>query len=279
MGVVLRPAGEDELHVVPRRVPQRRDAFAAQVDVVDGLAVPVLYAACSCRDGSGLRKPPPLVVCCQTMSSMASPYLRLRSLVLDGELLPGAHLVEIPLARRLGVSRPTVREALRRLEGDALVVSDGRALRVAGLAADERRSALLMRSALEALHAGLAAERVGDGEVAPAELRRLGAIADNAEQATNGGDFHGAMIANRAFHQGIDELAASPLSAAAIERVWDLIIISAEQSLVPPGRTTAVSAEHRGLLDAISDGDPTTASELARNHVLATLVASGVADD
>lgn len=208
------------------------------------------------------------------MTGIANPYSRLRSLVLDGDLAPGTQLVEIPLARRLGVSRPTVREALRRLEGAGLVVSDGRSLRVAGLDADELHSALLMRSALEALHAGLAATRVADGEVAPAELRRLYKVADTAEAATDRGDFQKAMVSNRAFHQGIDTMAASPLSAEAIERVWDRIIISAEQSLGPPGRTSIVSAEHRALLAAIGAGDAATASDLARDHVLATLRAS-----
>src|SRR5688500_13252096 len=108
---------------------------------------------------------------------MSTTYERLRDRVLSGELPPGARLAELGLAADLGVSRPTVREALRRLESHGLAGSDGRSLRVAGMEPGELRSALLMRSALEGLHAELAARRVAGGEVAPAALRRLHELA------------------------------------------------------------------------------------------------------
>ena len=81
-----------------------------------------------------------------------------------------------------------MREALRRLESDGLADSDGRSLRVAQMDEAELRSALLMRSALDGLHAELAATRVRAGEIAPAQLRRLQQLADETEQATNCGD-------------------------------------------------------------------------------------------
>ena len=82
---------------------------------------------------------------------MSTTYDELHTLVTSGELAPGTRLAELPLAARLGVSRPTVREALRRLEGDGLAASDGRSLRVAQMGEAELRSALLMRSALDGL--------------------------------------------------------------------------------------------------------------------------------
>jgi DNA-binding GntR family transcriptional regulator len=208
------------------------------------------------------------------MSVMSTTYERLRSLVTSGEIRPGTRLAEVPLAEALGVSRPTMREALRRLESSGLADSDGRSLRVAQMDADELRSTLLMRSALEGLHAELAAARVRDGEVAPAQLGRLLRLADDTEQATNRGDHSSAIRFNRSFHQAIDGLADSPVSAAAADRLWERTLVSTARSLAIPGRGGIVNREHRELVAAIVAGDAELARELAARHVRATLEAA-----
>jgi DNA-binding GntR family transcriptional regulator len=205
---------------------------------------------------------------------MSTTYERLRSLVTSGELRPGTRLAEVPLAERLGVSRPTLREALRRLEGNGLADSDGRSLRVAQMDMAELRSTLLMRSALDGLHAELAAARVREGEVAPADLRRLSQLADETERATDAGDHRSAIALNRAFHQAIDDMADSPVSRAASHRLWERILVSTERSLAVPGRGDSVNREHRDLLAAIVDGDAGRAGDLATRHVRATLDAT-----
>jgi DNA-binding GntR family transcriptional regulator len=205
---------------------------------------------------------------------MAMTYERLKAEVISGRLTPGARLGEMQLASALGVSRPTIREALRRLESLGLATSDGRGLRVAGLAPEELRSALLMRASLEALHAELAATRVADGEVAPADLRRLSALASAAERATDASDHDAAVQDNRAFHQAIDVLAGSPVSAAATDRLWDRVLVATRRSLGVPGRGDIVNREHRELVAAIAAGEPELAADLADRHVRATLEAS-----
>ena len=205
---------------------------------------------------------------------MSSTYDQLHSLVTSGEIGPGTRLAELPLAARLGVSRPTVREALRRLESDGLADSDGRSLRVAQMDESELRSALLMRSALDALHAELAATRVAAGEIAPAQLRRLERLAEETERATDRGDLAAAVELNRAFHQAIAVLADSPVSAAAGDRLWERILVSTRISLALPGRGDIVNREHRELLAAIVAGESQRAARLAARHVRATLKAA-----
>jgi DNA-binding GntR family transcriptional regulator len=204
---------------------------------------------------------------------MSKAYQRLRERVVSGDLRPGNRLAEIPLAGELGVSRPTVREALRRLESRGLATSDGRSLRVARLEAPELRSALLMRASLEALHASLAAARVAAGEIAPAQLRAVLALADANEQATASGDFDRAVTFNRDFHQAVDDLADSPVSAAAVDGLWDRILVSTRDSLDVRGRPSVVSREHRAILRAIRAGDEERAARAAHEHVRGTIAA------
>ena len=147
----------------------------------------------------------------QTMSVMSTACGHLGSLVTSGEISPGTRLAEVPLASKLGVSRPTVREALRRLESNGLADSDGRSLRVAQMDAAELREHAPDALGARRPGAGLAAARVRDGEVAPAQLRRLVQLADDTERATTLGDHTSAIRANRDFHQAIDALADSPV--------------------------------------------------------------------
>lgn len=209
---------------------------------------------------------------------MLEAYDQLRSLVVSGELEPGTGLAEIPLAERLGVSRPTVREALRRLESHGLAGGDSRGLRVVLMGDQEIRSALLARSALEALHAELTAQRVAAGEVAPAALRRLAELARHAERLTGDGNYTAAVHANREFHQAIDSLAASPVSAALLDQLWDRIVVATQRSL-SPSRGEVVKREHDALLAALQGGESKKASELAGAHVRATVRAADLDSD
>ena len=93
--------------------------------------------------------------------------LALREMVLRGHLAPREPLEEFDLSRRLGVSRPVLRSALDHLASEGLlepVPSGGYTVRQFTL--EDIRDAILARSALEALAAGLAAKRIQD----PAEF-------------------------------------------------------------------------------------------------------------
>jgi len=193
-------------------------------------------------------------------------YDELRELIVAGEL--PERISESALAERLQVSRTPVREALERLHGDGLVDARGRGVRLKTLDSRELRAVYRVRAALEALTAELVAERQRAGEIAPAELERLARAADDATRA---GDLAAGAAHNRAFHLKLAELADNAPARDALNRIWDQIVVSTKRSLVASQRAAAVDEEHRRLLDAIANGNPDKAAQLARAHVLNTL--------
>ena len=90
----------------------------------------------------------------------------LRQAIQDGVLKPGERLMEIPLAEELGVSRTPIREAIRKLELEGFVVMvPRRGTYVANISLKDITQVFEIRSALEELAAGLAAERITEEEI------------------------------------------------------------------------------------------------------------------
>src|SRR5471030_2909799 len=86
---------------------------------------------------------------------------RLRTLIIEGELAPGARLNERELCERLGVSRTPLREAFRMLAAEGLIVQlANRGAQVVALSEDDVRQAFDVMGALEGLAGELACDRV-----------------------------------------------------------------------------------------------------------------------
>src|SRR5688500_12744404 len=91
---------------------------------------------------------------------------RLRILITEGVLAPGARLNERELSERLGVSRTPLREAFRILAADGLVVQlPNRGVQVVGMSAEDARHAFEVMGALEGLSGELAAQRVREADL------------------------------------------------------------------------------------------------------------------
>ena len=87
----------------------------------------------------------------------------LRNAILTGELSPGERLMEIKLADKLGVSRTPIREAIRKLELEGLVVNTPRkGAEVANISSEDLRDVLEVRRSLEVLAISLACEKMTD---------------------------------------------------------------------------------------------------------------------
>lgn len=119
-------------------------------------------------------------------------FYTLRRQILKGELKPGERLMEIALANRLGVSRTPVREAIRKLENEGLVIMlPRRGAHVAEITRQELNDVLEIRSSLEELAIVRACENMTDADMealkeAEADFARL--VADESSDLATLGE-------------------------------------------------------------------------------------------
>ena len=192
-------------------------------------------------------------------------YDTLRRAILGGALPGGAHLVQADIASRLSVSTTPVREALRDLAAEGLVVFRphiGAVVRELNLA--ELAELYDIRKALEPLAIRRAAERITPDELAEATslARQMEAESDPATWA----------VLNRKFHQVLEDAAQAPFIQSVLRGVQDISAIYVARSLVArPARMTSGNKQHRGLIAALRRHDGDAAASQLVAHLDATL--------
>jgi len=196
-------------------------------------------------------------------------------LIRSGELPPGTRLpAERDLARKLGVSRPVVREAMIALEisgfvevktGTGSYVSDGSPR--SGELGDAGPSAFDL----------LAARRIIEGEIAataaemarPADIERLDqALAWYRQESLKGED---SFEADRAFHLGIAEATGNPVLNRTMELLWgDMrgrIFDRLGELTKNSTKLRTNMADHQAIRDAIAEGDGHSARQAMQTHI------------
>ncbi len=195
----------------------------------------------------------------------AAVYERMREDIVTGVLGPGAPLVETALAARYGTSRTPVREALRRLEQDALVERGDRGMRVRSRSPEEILEIYEVRIVLEVSAASTAAVRR-----TPLDLVRLRQAHRTMQTLAPGSDPAGALAdANRRFHETVWASAHNATLVDLLARLHAHLVRYPATTLTHPGRWQAVLAEHELLLAAIDAGDVDRAAAIAEQHMAA----------
>jgi DNA-binding GntR family transcriptional regulator len=206
-------------------------------------------------------------------SSADSAYTQIRQLLVSGEVAPGERLTEVGIAAQLGMSRTPVREAVRRLKSDGLVVVARRGFTPAALDSRQMRDIYAVRATLEALAAELAATRQRDGDLAPSCIIQLHELADTVAERAAQGDHRGVIAAELALHQGIADRADNDYLRAELGRIWDHMAISTAADLAARGWPTRLHDEHKRIVLAIDTGEPEKAAAAARAHVQDSMTA------
>lgn len=186
----------------------------------------------------------------------------LRRAITTGTLEPGAHLREEELAKKYGVSRTPVREALRHLRGDGLIVIlPNVGAQVAGFSLVDIDELFEIRGALEVLAAQRAATRI-----TPAAVKKLRLQLERTEAASRRANIERLAEENTRLHDAIYELAGSPQLVRLIESLSEKLARFRVASLSSPDRPREALAEHRALVTAITRRDVEKVRELAISH-------------
>ncbi|HET8743253.1 MAG TPA: GntR family transcriptional regulator [Gaiella sp.] len=204
------------------------------------------------------RHPAPL----RPRSVVGLAYDEVRAMIVDGRLPPGGRIPQAELADALGISRGSVREALRRLAGDGLVEFEvNRGFFAADLGLDGVLDRLEARLHVEPGIARLAATRRTEDDLAA--LRRAIAAERSARSAAAAHD------ASRAFHAALVAATRNDALVRIFDSLW---IADVGRRLLAhrrrqPAWQESDSAEHEELLAAIEARDGERAETLMRGHV------------
>lgn len=188
----------------------------------------------------------------------------LRSAIFNFDLKPGQRLVERELIKRLGVSRTTVREALRELISDGLVaVVPQRGAIVSVPSAAEAADLYEIRAVLESLLVRHFVEHVDDAGVS-----RLSASVDEFERAVvEGRDVREILAAKDRFYAVLVDGAQSPTLEQLLTGLKARVHMLRATSLGQKGRPEQVVAELRATVDAVRRRDGAAAAGLFADHV------------
>ena len=187
---------------------------------------------------------------------------RVRDDIVAGTLAFGSRLTLDLLARRYSVGHMPVREALRQLEGEGLVVlTPNRCARVRGVDVEFVRNIFDLRIAIEAMLARRAAERIENRHI-----DRLKSIQALYEARARKRDFESLLLLNREFHDVINDAANNPEAAKVLDGHWHVIAALWNLHGYGEKRVAGVVSDHRQMIEALSAHDAEVAACLAMAH-------------
>ncbi len=198
----------------------------------------------------------------------AAPRLRtrvadaIRSAISNSRFPPGSRLVESDLCALLGVSRTTVREALRELESEGLISTQGGRLSVSVVGAKEALEIYEVRVVLETLAARLFVRNANEHHVATLEaaVESLAAAYEHYEA----GVF---LTAKAVLYEALFAGGGNEVAASLLRNIHTKVSQLRAASLSNPGRAKASIQEIRALVDALKSRDEELAAVLTVRHI------------
>ena len=199
----------------------------------------------------------------QSMPLRDAVFMSLRKAILTGKIKPGERLTEVKLGMLLGTSRTPIREAIRLLEQENLVtIIPGSGARVSRMTVSDLQDVMEVRSALEQLSAGLACERITEGE-----KKELYEAYNAFVRSTQSEDSIMIADADVRFHNLILKAAKNQKLGKILEGLADNIYRYRYEFIREDGHYEDLIREHKELYEAVISGDREVAEKAARGHI------------
>jgi DNA-binding GntR family transcriptional regulator len=195
---------------------------------------------------------------------------KLRQAIMSGTFKPGQRLVERELCEMTGVSRPSVREALRSLEADGLVDTvPHRGPVVSTISLEEARQLYAARAVLEGF-AGRECARLHD----PVIVRRIGDALVRLKSAAAASDLPASLEAKTEFYAALIAGCGNTFVERMLRPLHDRITLLRITSMSQPKRINKSLREVTAIWRAIQNGDAELAERRCVDHVKAAAVAA-----
>jgi DNA-binding GntR family transcriptional regulator len=190
----------------------------------------------------------------------AHAYAQVRAAIVENRYPPGQRLVEQRIAEELGLSRTPVREALRMLQAEGLVVSErNRGAMVRPLSETEVVDLYGLRIRLESYAVEVATARATEAE--------LGALVTAADEFGAAAGLHEVHEANRRFHDGILAAARHHRLTAMLARTVDIPLVFRAFQTFGPDELARSDVFHHLIVDAMVRRDGARAAALMAEHI------------
>lgn len=197
---------------------------------------------------------------------------QLEKMIIEGQLMPGSKLTEIPLATQLGVSRGPIREAFRVLAEKGLVrVEKNRGVFVRNISVSEADAIYEVRVALEELIVRKLA--AAPKEVKKSWLAELEKLLSGAGKLAGKGDFANCHEANIEFHDKLAVLTGNATLLDSYRRLVNALSLFRHQAHIKVRDASSLRAsiaDHQAILAAVGAGNGKLACRLIREHLEAS---------
>ncbi len=207
--------------------------------------------------------------------NVAMAYDRLRSAILKGEIAAGAAPSQVVLARELGVSRTPLREALRLLEREGLILAEpNRRARVAQFSISDLEELYLTRISLEAV-----AVRITVPTLGPEDFGEIEGLMAQMDHYRRLGDWQRAESPHLEFHTRFVRGAGTRVTAQLVQLAEHAARYRIAYGAAAPGSWETRQAEHRSMIEAAAAGDAAlTAVRLVVHYARTALVVIAALD-